>query len=274
MTEKVVSLSSGLVLGMVLALFISISTTQIATSPLHMEYPSMSGLISLNDLQSYHTSSSSPARDTTPVIQASPPANQGQGRIIRIATVTETTDPVLSAAGNTSSEQIASKNWVNEEDPKATGSLQQMHLQHSYLAGGSQASNYAILGQVARQTNFTAIACGASGPGDQVSGGGEQPSIIDDKPQTTGSPAIAQGNPDAEQGEEGEGQSDPAVASFTPRPPAPDTFSNNNTRELVNPSNPNGRDYHDLEEGNGQHNPDHHFGAGPQMQQGHRPETD
>jgi len=274
MTEKIASLSGGLVLGMAFTLFLSISSTQTLTAPLHMGYPSMSDLISINDFQSYHTSSAS-STDTTPAISVSTPSTgQDQGRIIRIATSTETSDPVLSADNTPPQESILPKTWTFTEAPKTGSPLQQMHLQHTFIAGASTGNNFCTIGQAARQTsNFTAIADNSSGDG-QSSGGSGQPPVIDNKPQTTGSPAIAQGNPGTEEGEEEGGSGGPAMASFTPRPPTPDSLNDNGARHSVNPYSPH-PEINDHETGEDSNNDDHHGQGGPsQLQNSHRPETD
>ena len=275
MTEKVVSLSGGLVLGMAFALFLGISTTQTMTSPLHLEYPSVSSLIGLNDLQSYRSSSSSQASDTTPSFSVAPPTQeQDRGRIVRIATVTETAEPLLQPSTYTAGAvNVIPKNQGLTGVPENQNTLQQMHRQHSYIAAASGTNSYTAAGQIARQTgNFTSIADNGQGTGQASGNSGGQPPVIDGKPQTTGSPAIAQNDPGAGEGE-GEEQ-DPALAGFPPRPPDPDSMSENNTRETVDPYSPEWHhDFHETQEGSqGGHNPDPHGGS--QFQQGHRPEVD
>jgi len=273
MTEKVVSLSGGLVLGMAFALFLSVSTTQSMNAPLHVnvEYPSVSRLIGLNDLQSYRSSSGTgQASDTTPAISVAPPAQEGdQGRIIRIATITETSDPVITAPPSATAHIPKVMDGV-QDDVDRGSTLQQMHLQHSYIASSTSAAN-ATVGQIARQSsNFTSIANNGRGSGFAGNSGGSQPSVIDNKPQTSGSPSIAQNNPGEE--EEGEGE-DPAVAGFSPRPPDPDTF-NDGDRHHMDPYNPGWQhNFDETEDGHGGgHHPDPQGMEG--FQQGHRPETD
>lgn len=281
MTEKIVSLSGGLALGMAFALFLGVSTTQNMTSPLRMEYPSVSRLIGLNDLQSYRSSSSSQASDTTPAISVAPPAQEeDRGRIIRIATVTETADHIfLDAAPASSNGNYVPKTFGAAADAFDAGStLQQMHRQHSYIAA-STSSSYASVGQIARQTsNFASIADNGSGANQGGDTGGSQPSVVDTKPRTSGTPAIAQNDPG---NGEGEGE-EPAVAGLAPRPPDPDTFVDD-ARRHVDPSNPGwNHDFHEIQEGNGGHHPDpqgtegHH--SDPQGTEGyhqeHRPEVD
>ena len=263
MTEKVVSLSGGLVLGMAFALFLSVSTTQTMNAPMHVEYPSVSNLIGLNDLQSYRSSGSGNANDTTPAISVAPPAQgEDRGRIVRIATVTETTDPVLTAPS--SQTVFIPKSFGTENADESRGStLQQMHQQHTHVAQ-TATGNYSAV-QIARQSgNFTSIANSGRNTGNLSSAGGSQPSVVDSKPQTSGSPAVAHNDP----GQEGE--EEPAVAGFSPRPSEPDQL-NDNDRRHVDPYNPQWQhDFDGTEEGG--HHPDPHGIEG--SQQGHRPETD
>lgn len=281
MTEKVVSLSSGLVLGMVFALFLGVGATQISSSPLHMEYPALPDLLGLNDYQSFHApSSASPTQDTTPAVSVSPPPAQSTGRIIRIATVSETANPILaSTSGTTAEEGFTPKNWTDSEDPKVGSTLQQMHLQHSYIASASNTYDHISLGQVARQTNFTCIALTNSGNANQAAGGSAQPPCnVDSKPRTTGTPAIAQSDPEISEGEEGEegSGSGPAVASYTPRPSLPDNdLASGRNHVQIDPYNPHGHLSHTVIDPrpDGHHNDPH--GSGAEYQQNHhRPETD
>ena len=284
MTEKVVSLSSGLVLGMAFALFLGIGATQISSSPLHMEYPALPDLLGLNDYQSFHTpSSASPAQDTTPSISVSPPPAQGTGRIVRIATVSETTNPILASASSTATEEeFTPKNWADSEDPKAGSTLQQMHLQHSYIAGAANTYDHISLGQIARQTNFTCIAFTNSGNANQASGGSDQPpSNVDSKPGITGTPAIAQGDPEITEGEEseegGEGsESGPAVASYTPRPSLPDNdLASGRNHVQIDPYNPHGyHSYTAIDPRPDAHHNDPHGSEAEYQQNHHKPETD
>jgi hypothetical protein len=239
MTEKVVSLSGGLVLGMAFALFVSFSTTQSFNSPLQMDYPAMSQLTWLNDFQSFH-SASSPSRDTTTSITVAPPQGGSEegGRIIRIATVSETTDHELVAFVHSGDRNIQlPKASGMFHDPGGASSLRQAHVNHSSPASG-QTSSHFIAGHTASHTaNFTAIA-GSSDAGGQAAGGSVQPPVIDGKPQTEGSPAIAQGNPGVS-GDEGEEQPQPSMAAYEPRPtPSPNSLSNNQNRHPLTPYDP------------------------------------
>lgn len=272
MTEKVVSLSGGLVLGMAFTLFLSVSTTQTMTSPMNIEYPSVSGLVGLNDLQSYRSSSSdgSQARDTTPATSvAQPVQEEDRGRIVRIATVTETTDPVLQASPSGTNAIPKTLNTAGN-NTNGGSTLQQMHQQHTYVADNTTGS-YATVGQIARQSgNFTEIADngGFSGHSGNYSGG--QPSAVDGKPQTNGTPSIGQNDPGTEEGE-GE-EDDPALAGFSPRPPDPDVM-NVYDRHHVEPYNPDFHHNSDIaDDHHGGHHPDPH---GPSLfQNDRRPETD
>lgn len=256
MTEKVVSLSGGLVLGMAFALLLGVTASQNGSSPINVDYPSMSSLIGNNDFQSYRTSSPTPqASDTTPVISVSPPPpSENTGRIVRIATASETTHPVTASPVTTSTDEIALKGYEPAETPKNTGSLPRMNLQNTYTARSSEASTYAAAGFIASQGgNFTAIANGSS-QGGQGGSTGSQPPVADNKPQITGSPSIAQNDPQGgEQGEE-EGNDEPAIAGYNPRPP--DSMTENGNRAHTNPIRPEPRvNFHETEEG-------HHGGGG------------
>lgn len=268
MTEKVVSLSGGLILGMAFALLLGITATQNGSAPINVDYPSMSSLIGNNDFQSYRTSSPAPqASDTTPVINVSPPAPQeNTGRIVRIATASETTHPV-TASPVTTTDEIALKGYEPIETPKNTGNLRQMNLQNTYTARSSETSTYATTGFVASQGgNFTAIANGSS-QGGQGGSAGSQPSLADNKPQIAGSPAIAQNNPQGGEQDEDEGNDEPAITGSNPRIPDPNSMGENGNRAHINPVRPEPRmNFHETEEG-------HHGGSGAtENQPRHRPE--
>jgi hypothetical protein len=274
MTEKVVSLSGGLVLGMAFALFLSVSTTQTMNQALDFDYPSMSSLIGVNDLQSYRSSSPVHSTDTTPAINVAPPAQQeDRGRIIRIATVTETTDPLDDASTTIAAATAAvlipkTTSIASQVDRRST--LQQMHRQHSYIAGSSSPA-YTSVGQIASQSgNFTAIADNGQGVGQAGGQGGTPPSVIDNKPQTSGTPSVAQNDPGSGENE-GE-ESGPAIAGFNPGPREPES-SSNGSRHHVDPYNPQwNNNFHETEDSHGGHGPDPH--GADQVQQGHRPEVD
>lgn len=136
MTEKVVSLSGGLVLGMAFALLLGVTASQNGSSSMNVDYPSISSLIGNNDFQSYRTSSPAPqASDTTPVINVSPPPpRENTGRIVRIATASETTHPVTASPVTTATEEIALKGHETIETPKDTDNLRQINLQNTYTA--------------------------------------------------------------------------------------------------------------------------------------------
>ncbi len=268
MTEKVVSLSGGLVLGMAFALFLSVSTTQTVTSPMHMEYPSVSGLIGLNDLQSYRSSSPGQVSDTTPAVSVAPPAqDEDRGRIVRIATVTETVDPVLTAHATVTTASDLPKNFSTAgANVDRASTLQQMHQQHSFIERNTT-GNYSMVTQIARQSNnFSAIADNGQGPGYSNSGGGDQPSVIDNKPHTSGSPSIAHNDP----GGEGSEEDGPSLTGHSPKPSGPDDV-NDTERHHVEPYNPSEtHNYH----GVGGNSGNHPSQNGPQgFQQGHGPRT-
>ncbi len=250
MTEKVVSLSGGLVLGMAFALLLGVTASQNGSSSMNVDYPSISSLIGNNDFQSYRTSSPAPqASDTTPVINVSPPPpRENTGRIVRIATASETTHPVTASPVTTATEEIALKGHETIETPKDTDNLRQINLQNTYTARSSETSHHAATGFIASQSgNFTAIANGSSQGGQGGSTGG-QPPVADNKPQITGSPSIAQNNPQGgEQGQE-EDEDEPAIAGYNPRPP--DSMTENGNRAHTNPVRPEPRvNFHETEEG-------------------------
>ncbi len=60
MTEKVVSLSGGLVLGMVVALFLGIGATQSITPSLHFEIPSILQMTIAQNTHNTHSQSKQP----------------------------------------------------------------------------------------------------------------------------------------------------------------------------------------------------------------------
>jgi len=225
MTEKVISLSGGLVLGMVFALFLGIGATQNLSPSLHFEMPA---ILQMTIAQATHNTSAH-ASDTTPSTNVTAPNEEDRGRITRIATLSETTDPALTAT----QEEFAPKNWNTTTTPKINNSLQRTNLQRSYIAATSETgSTYISLGLVASQSNFTTIAGYSSGR--EGYGSGHQPSLVDNKPQSHGSPAVAQNNPDSGENEDEPRDNEPAMAGKTPQPePGPDSFSNNNTREPV-----------------------------------------
>lgn len=234
MTEKVVSLSGGLVLGMVFALFLGIGATQNLAPNMHFEMPA---ILQMTIAQATHNTSAT-AGNTTPNTSATPPSEEDRGRITRIATLTETADPAFTAP----QEVFTPKNWNVTAAPKIDNTLQRVNLQRSYMAlagNTSQTSTYVSLGQAAsRESNFTAIADNSSGRDGY--GSGHQPSLADDKPQSHGSPAIAQNNPDS--GEEGEGDQhgeDPDVAAGSAKPgPRPDFSPDYNIRVSPDPERP------------------------------------
>lgn len=231
MTEKVVSLSGGLVLGMVFALFLGIGVTQSLAPSAHFEIPS---ILQMTIAQATH-STSTPANDTKPTVNVATPGSENRGRITRIATLGATTDPVLE----TTTTQTNPKNWEIASTPKIDNSLQAANLQHSYIASNPQAtSSFASLGQVvSRQGNFSAIVANTTGR----SASGSQPSGVEGKPQTQGcSPSVAHNNPDMGDG--------PAITpSITggepskPEPGDPDDISDDSTNKTCDPERPDHR---------------------------------
>ncbi len=231
MTEKVVSLSGGLVLGMVVALFLGIGATQSIAPSLHFEIPS---ILQMTIAQNTHNTPA-PTNDTTPTAAVATPADPDRGRITRIATLTETTDPVFGTTASTS--EAAPKDWDVATTPKVNSALQRTNLQHTYIASNSQASNsaYAGLGQAAaRQGNFTALIDNAHGGYTSSS----RPAVAQNKPQTQGSPAVAHNDP----GTGVSGDEGPAVTHD--KTPTPSEDNNNGSSERFEVSH--GRPHHNF----------------------------
>ena len=254
MTEKVVSLSGGLVLGMVFALLLGIGATQNLAPSLHFEMPA---ILRMTIAQVTHPNSTT-ANDTTPNVDATPPSEEDRGRITRIASLAETTDPVFETTASTS--QPEPKTWNIASTSKIDNSLQMANLQRTYLIENSDGTTYSSVVQAASQSNFAAIAGNSSGR--QGYGSGQSPSFIDGKPQSQGSPAMAQNDPDPE----GEGPSLTGKVT-TPPGPSPDSMSNSQ-REPIDMQAHDHRIYPDYEPGNPG---DPRLSAGRNR---HRPETD
>ena len=257
MKEKVVSLSGGLVLGMVCALFLGIGATQKMTQPLHFEIPS---IMQMTIAQASH-STPTPTNNTTPAVNVAAPVNEDRGRITRIATLTDTTDPAFSSATVTTS-LAEPKNWENASTPKIENSLQEAYLQHSNTLSNPQTYASITIAHTAGQGNFTAIATNTTGRNGF--NGGQNPSFVEGKPLTHGSPATAQGNAGDNEGEQ------PALTEEIPASfPDPDSFENDHQRLHVNPVRPEHTFTSVID--------DHHNGQGyPDSFQNrrHTPETD
>lgn len=220
MTEKVVSLSGGLVLGMVVALFLGIGATQSISPSLHFEIPS---ILQMTIAQNTHNTPA-PASNTTPTVTVATPTNTDRGRITRIATLTETTDPVFETTTSTS--QAEPKDWAVASTPKVSNPLQRANLQHTYIASNSQASGTSFASlelAAARQGSFTALISNANGRSTY----GNQPSFVQGKPHTQGSPSVAHNDPDT--GEEG----GPAITHEKTTTPGGDSFEDSSERDHV-----------------------------------------
>lgn len=211
MTEKVVSLSGGLILGMAFALLLSVSAIHTITSPMQIENSSIPRFIGFKGLQSLRAAPSSTApTGTAPApTNAPPPATENQGRIVRIATVSETSEPVSAAPSSSG----ASVNIPKNHYPASSSTLQQMHRQHTSIAETASGSSFLATGHAARQpgNNFTAIAEGGQSA-DQ--GSSHPPVAAGGKPQTAGSPAVAANDPEINEGDKDQ----PAVAGLPPEP--------------------------------------------------------
>jgi hypothetical protein len=241
MTEKVVSLSGGLILGMVFALFLGVGATQHISSPVHFEVPSV---MQMTIAQTTHNNSA-PAPDTTLAVNVATPVNEDSGRITRIATVTETTDPVI--AQTTATTTAEPKNCECEASPKIGSELRRANLQHTCIALNTpQANTFSGLSvTTAREGNFVTIAGISENPVSCT--GGHTPSFIDSKPRSHGSPTVAQNDPDKES------ETDPSVAggeSARPSPaPSPDLISNTNT--TMRQADPPRHNHADIQSGGG-----------------------
>ena len=225
MTEKVVSLSGGLVLGMVCAFFLSIGATQNLSPSMHFEIPTIS---QMTIAQTTH-SRPAPANDTTPAVNVSTPSNEDRGRITRIATLTETSDPVFTTTATT---QTDPKNWDIASTPKIDNTLQRVNHQRSYIASNPQTTSTLIsLGPVARQSNFITIIDNATAGPTSCS----KPSGIEDKPHTQGSSTAHNTNMADPR------DHDSATASKPPTKPifTSDSFADSHAEGLVDPERPN-----------------------------------
>jgi hypothetical protein len=231
MTEKVVSLSGGLVLGMVFALFLGIGATQHISSTSRFEVPSVMQMTIAQTARS----TPSPASDSTPAVRVAAPGNEDRGRITRIATLAETTDPALvtTIAPAAPSEP---KNWTSNSEEKIDTGHRRANLQRSYVAAsnGTAASCYAVqVSETARQGSFSMIADNTNGRGGY--GGGQTPSSIRDKPRTDIAQNQLPGNysPD--------GHYPDLVVNGSSKPGEPDseasTLSNDDTMRNFDPGN-------------------------------------
>ncbi len=223
MTEKVISLSGGLALGMVFALFLGIGVTQSITPSSGFQIPSI-----LQMTIAQHTyNPSAHASDTTSAVNVVTPNNPDRGRITRIATLETTTDPVFETTATTNYGDP--KDWAIASTPKIESSLLRNNLQRSFIASNTSSSTSVILGQtVTRESNFTEIATSSAGRNGY--NGRHTPSFISGKPQTQGgSPSVAQ-NPDPS-GNHGD---DPATAAKTDKPGSgSDSEQGNNDRICI-----------------------------------------
>lgn len=220
MTEKVVSLSGGLVLGMVVALFLGIGATQNISPSLHFEMPS---ILQMTIAQNTHNTPA-PASNTTPTVTVATPADPDRGRITRIATLTETTDPVFETTTSTS--QAEPKEWNVATTPKINSSHHRTNLQHTYIASSSQTSGstYASIElAAARQGSFTALINNSHGRSFYDN----QPPVVQGKPQTQGSSSVAHNDP-------GTGEDDgPAITHDEMTKPNDDSSEDSSQRDLV-----------------------------------------
>ncbi len=186
MTDKVVSLSSGLVLGMVCALFLGIGSTQNIMPSSNFELPFNFEMTIAQHPHSTEQHVPEQEASTTPsVTPAVDSAEPSSGRITRIATLTITEDPVLD------SQEYASK--INQTTPVPDNSLYIANQQRSLIAHSTttESTNSGIIIVTAKQSNFTSIADNSSGRSSSFATTPE----FESKPHTAGSPAIAHNNP-------------------------------------------------------------------------------
>ncbi len=232
MAEKVVSLSGGLLLGTALALILGFGATQSILPNSSFEIPSVLKMTIAQNPQSPSASTS----DTATVGTVATPASSDQGRITRIATLVITADPILQSNSTSTTASTEPKDWKLEDSPKIDNSLYRTNLQRSYLATNPQSESYSDLDMVvARQVNFTAI-CESAGE-EYIAG--SLPAEFSDKPQTHGSPPVAQNNPGAS---EGPGANDPALTSENPKPEPGYITNGNNSDNSDNRDNGNTRE--------------------------------
>lgn len=179
MTEKVVSLSGGLVLGMVAAFFLGLGTTQTLPASAHFEIPTIA---QMTIVQSPGRASVS-VNDTTPAADIATPGNDDRGRITRIATLAATVDPVFSenpATATATAPLIDVKTRESATSSKHSSSLRRVNIQRAYIASSLQTTSSSInQGQVTgKQGNFTAIVSSISA---HEGYGNNQPSSTDAK---------------------------------------------------------------------------------------------
>ncbi len=264
MTEKVVSLSGGLLLGMVFALFLGIGATQSIPASSHFEMPSF---MPMTITQNSHAPST-PTNDTTPTVHVATPSNPDRGRITRIATLEATTDPVFEPVTTTEIAFAEPKNFDGVSTPKIDNSLQRTNLQRSYIESNPQDNTFVAIGTiVARQNNTTSIIENTSGNSPSP----YNPAGISGKPQTHGSPSVAHNDPG-----EGEGSEGPDFAGASkPGPGNPDpNLSDGNTRDYTESGSPSDNYFHNNSGGGTENDPGSSDTPRPNIQNHHRPETD
>lgn len=168
---------------------------------------------------------STPANETTPSVDVATPTNPDRGRITRIATIEETTDPVFDPAATTEIANAEPKDFYVVSTPKIESFLHRTNLERSFIASGPQDNTYLSLGSViARQNNYASIAGNTAGGSPSL----HNPVGISGKPQTQGSPSMAHNDPDT-------GGGSPSFAGVQ-SPTAPTPNSQTTTQETtVNP---------------------------------------
>ncbi len=186
MADKVISLSSGLILGMVCALFLGIGSTQNIMPSSNFELPFNFEMTIAQYPHSTEQHVPEQEANTTPSVTPTvDSAEPNSGRITRIATLTITEDPVLDSQEQTPK--------INLTAPVPDNSLYMVNQQRSLIAHNTTTeSTYSgIILITAKQSNFSSIADNSSG---RSSGLATTPGI-EGKPHTAGSPALAHNDP-------------------------------------------------------------------------------
>jgi len=186
MTNKVVSLSSGLVLGMVCAFFLGIGSTQNVMPSSSFELPFNFEMTIAQHPHSTEQHVPEQEAVTTPSVTPSiDSAEPSSGRITRIATLTVTENPISNH------EEQSTK--IHQTTTVPDNPLYRANQQRSFIATNSttESMNSSIILVTAKQSNFTSIADNSTG---RNTGTTTSPEITD-KPQTAGSPALAHNDP-------------------------------------------------------------------------------
>lgn len=254
MTDKVVSLSSGLVLGMVCALFLGVGSTQNVLPSSNFELPFNFEMTIAQYPHSTEQHVPEQEAGTTPSVTPSVDiAEPGSGRITRIATLTITENPISNH------EEQSTK--IHQTTTIPDNSLYRANQQRSFIATNSttESMNSNIILVTAKQSNFTSIADNSTG---RNTGTTTSPEIIG-KPQTTGSPALAHNDP----GLFGNPQDPPAITGKDNKP-EPEMSSGNTIANVTDDSNNDNNGGSPNRDNN--HNSIHNGYLNPQLQNSNR----